>query len=135
MISDELMRGNLVLIDGVTLAEVREIREFQAKVLYQGEINAHIGNRFSLVACERLKPVDITSDWMLKFEFFEFEASSEYRYFEKNGVYVNIKKNGEYFSVIYQGHYIEFEDYYIHNLQNLYHSVNQEKLTVNIENQ
>ncbi|HEY4756069.1 MAG TPA: hypothetical protein VIH28_08450 [Ignavibacteriaceae bacterium] len=67
--SSELRIGNLVLIDGDILGKISEIRSNHAKILYKGEVNSQIGERFSLIDYDRIKPIPITKEWLIRFGF------------------------------------------------------------------
>ena len=120
MIYDKDLRiGNFILIDGSTIGTIREIRENHSKVLYKGEVNGSIGKRFSLVDYERIKSIQITEEWLLKFGF----TLSNIVDYESNCGLLDLKSTDD--GYLFDSRIIVKS---VHQLQNLYFAITQTEL-------
>jgi hypothetical protein len=129
MIKDsELSKGNNVLFGGM-VAEILELREKYARIKYT--LPGMNIEHYLLVEYERLDPIVITEDVLLKCGFEETHKSSYRQRFDhvknpENGYDFSFVENGHESGFRYYGHRLDIK--HLHRLQNLHFELNDEKL-------
>jgi hypothetical protein len=122
MKANELRIGNLVLTDrNNSIKTIVEVRLFMSSVEYISTDTNY--KHQSMVDYERLIPIPITEDWLLKFGF---EHDSDLvNSLCKSGIWFNVK-NMEATFLSQKLRKIN----YVHELQNIYFSLTGEELTI-----
>ena len=114
--------GNLVEFEG----EVYEIDTISA------EFPTLNTNKFGIgvVTWENIKPIELAEEWLLKFGFKEVEGNQWYRFFDLEYFRVFVGKNQ---FIYWKGNQIDnmiSDTLYIHNIQNLFHSLTNKELSL-----
>jgi hypothetical protein len=120
MKAEELRIGNVIMIDSELEGIITEIRSNHCKVIYYGEVNGEVGQRFSLIPFERIFPSPLNKEWFIKFGF-ELHFG---KYFKGNFHYnPDVKMFFWYGIPLLDSLWNE-----VHKLQNIYWCLCQEKL-------
>lgn len=128
----ELRIGNLVFIDNYSIPEIPMVVHTALKeFLHLKEIGS---NLIFSHPCSRAHPIPITHEWLKRMGFIESDKIYSYQTSEQfyidwtiedgiclNGIYDDIMSNGDKLGHIK----------YIHQLQNLYHALTGDELTLN----
>ena len=119
---NELRIGNVIMLDSELEGIITEIRSNNCKVIYYGEVNGEVEQRFSLIPFERIFPSPINEEWFIKFGFELHYA----RYFKGNFCYYPDLKMFEWRGLpLLDSLWNE-----VHKLQNLYFALTGQELTI-----
>jgi len=119
---NELRIGNVIMLDSELEGIITEIRSNNCKVIYYGEVNGEVEQRFSLIPFERIFPSPINDQWFIDFKFKgnQFSISKgNFRYDKKNKILT-----------WYGIHLLDSLWNEVHKLQNLHFALTGQELTI-----
>ena len=128
----QLRIGNLVEIENHTkVCEVIEIKEKSLRVSYIRSDNGMVHN--PIIEIDRIKPISITEEWLLKFGFELNSDEGDCKFYEKGKYGIRWVDGDEFYFYLIMNDRDEYwilkEIYDVHQLQNLYFSLTGEELT------